>query len=83
MKPIVYSRTAARELRRLGQVEALRIRAKIAQLADDPASVAGSVARLKRADAQRLRVGDWRVVFTMQPDRLLILKIAHRREVYE
>jgi mRNA interferase RelE/StbE len=83
MRHVTYTRIAGKALRKMGSPEAGRIRAKIAQLAEDPAAVAGSVAALKGVDAQRLRVGDWRVIFSMEPDRLIVLKIAHRREVYE
>lgn len=32
----------------------------------------------------RYRVGDWRVVYEIrEPDRVMVLDIAHRREVYE
>ena len=34
--------------------------------------------------ARRLRVGDWRVVYTIEPpSTVLIVKIGHRSEVYE
>lgn len=34
---------------------------------------------------RRLRVGDWRVIFQIEEDKktVLIVKIGHRREVYE
>ncbi len=33
----------------------------------------------------RFRIGDWRVIFRVEDetDRVLVLSIAHRREVYE
>ena len=30
-----------------------------------------------------LRVGDWRVIFALREEELWILKIGHRRDVYE
>lgn len=30
-----------------------------------------------------LRVGDWRVIFALRGEEVWILRIAHRREVYE
>ena len=30
-----------------------------------------------------LRVGDWRVIFALREDEIWILKIGHRRDVYE
>jgi mRNA interferase RelE/StbE len=42
------------------------------------------VKALKRHDRYRLRVGDWRVIYTLQQDALVVLvvRIGHRREVY-
>jgi mRNA-degrading endonuclease RelE of RelBE toxin-antitoxin system len=31
----------------------------------------------------RVRTGDYRVVFAVYPDRICIVRVAHRREVYE
>jgi mRNA-degrading endonuclease RelE of RelBE toxin-antitoxin system len=31
----------------------------------------------------RYRVGDWRVIYRIEDHRVVILSIAHRREVYE
>ena len=34
--------------------------------------------------ARRLRVGDWRVIYRIEPpDVVLVVKIGHRREIYE
>ena len=44
----------------------------------------GKPLRYSLKGARRLRVGDYRVIFTIEPDAvILIVKIAHRREVYE
>lgn len=31
----------------------------------------------------RVRTGDYRVVFKVYPDRIVVVRVAHRREVYE
>jgi mRNA interferase RelE/StbE len=45
---------------------------------------AANVKALKGSDRYRLRVGDWRVIYTLLDDRLvvLVLRVAHRREAY-
>ena len=42
------------------------------------------IKKLKGQDVYRLRVGDYRVLYEVHDQRLLVLvvKIAHRREVY-
>lgn len=42
----------------------------------------GDVKRLKGTDALRLRDGDYRVILKDTPERLVILTVGHRREVY-
>jgi mRNA interferase RelE/StbE len=41
--------------------------------------------KLKGSDAYRIRVGDYRVVYEIRDDVLIVLvvRVAHRREVYE
>ncbi len=44
----------------------------------------GKPLRYSLKGARRLRVGDYRVIYTIEPsDVILIVKIGHRREVYE
>jgi mRNA interferase RelE/StbE len=44
----------------------------------------GKPLRYSMQGARRLRVGDWRVIYKIEPpDLVLVLKIGHRREVYE
>jgi mRNA interferase RelE/StbE len=61
-----------------------RIRAAIEEkLARHPVEL-GKPLRYSFKGARRLRVGDWRVIYTIEPpDLVLIVKIGHRKEVYE
>jgi mRNA interferase RelE/StbE len=61
-----------------------RIRAAIEQkLASHPVEF-GKPLRYSLKGARRLRVGDWRVVYTIEPpNTVLVVKIGHRKEVYE
>lgn len=60
-----------------------RIANALARLAVDP-HANPNVKALCGADACRLRVGDWRVIYQLRDDQLLILvvRLAHRREAY-
>jgi mRNA interferase RelE/StbE len=68
----------------LSKEVAKRIRAAIERkLASHPIEL-GKPLRYSFRGARRLRVGDWRVIYTIEPpDVVLIVKIGHRREVYE
>ena len=61
-----------------------RIRTKIAQYAAAPESLAKNVKALKGEHGYfRLRVGDWRVVFSEEYEAVAIIRIAPRGRVYE
>jgi mRNA interferase RelE/StbE len=79
---IEISPAARRALRRVDQRNALRLQAAIALLARDPRPPASRPLRSK--PAYRLRVGDYRVVYTIDDGVLviLVLIVGHRREVY-
>lgn len=82
MKAVVYERDAVKALRRMPANTAALIRAKIAQLAEDPASLANNIKALKaRPGVFRLRVGDWRVLYR-DGTVIAIIRIAPRSEAY-
>ena len=83
MWTLELSREAVRALLRMPRDQALRIRARLDDLARDPYGVA-NVRRLTAHPGFRLRVGDWRVVYLLDRDRVVvqIIRIAKRSEVY-
>ncbi len=57
-----------------------RILRKIERMGND---LAGDVKRLKNlVPNYRLRVGDWRVLFEIESDRIIVHEIKHRSEAY-
>jgi mRNA interferase RelE/StbE len=60
------------------------IRAKIGQYAADPASLANNIKTLRGEEGVlRLRVGDWRVLFTESGEIIAVIRIASRGDAYE
>lgn len=59
------------------------IRSKLDQLAADPSALANNVKALKGSDTFRLRVGDWRVLFMSEGDRIVVHDIGPRGSIYE
>jgi mRNA interferase RelE/StbE len=74
---------AAKALRKLDPAIRLRIQGAIALLADDPRPPASRP--LRGRPGYRVRVGDYRIIYTIADDVLLIVVVAlgHRREVYD
>lgn len=77
------SREATRALLRMPREQALRIRVRLSELVRDPYN-APNVKKLTDHPGFRLRVGDWRVVYLLDQERIVIqvIRIAQRVEVY-
>lgn len=80
-----YQQGALKDLKKIGPARDV-IMAKVDQYAADPASLANNVKALKGSDVFRLRVGDYRVLFTVENDGsltvMLVSAVRHRRESY-
>lgn len=84
MWSVEFSRDAVKALMRMPRDQALRIRRKIDELARDPYN-APNVKKLTEHPGFRLRVGDWRIVYLLIEERVVIhvVRIAPRGEVYK
>ena len=84
MYEILFTKQADRALRKMSRNTARLIREKLDQLAQDPYARNPNVTRLQGRPGYRLRVGDWRVIYELEEDRLviLVLKVAPRGGVY-
>jgi mRNA interferase RelE/StbE len=79
---IEFRPAAIRALRKLDPQVQRRVRGAVALLAENPRPPASIP--LAARPAWRLRVGDYRILYTIQDDVLLIVVVGlgHRREVY-
>ena len=79
-----FKKSAEKELRRVPKPYLEKILSKIANLAGQPRPTG---TQMLRGDEQhyRLRQGDYRVVYEIDDTqrRITIIKIGHRREVYD
>ena len=83
MRTVTFSKDALRTLRRMPRNTAVLITEKVAQYARDPESLANNVKSLKgEAEILRLRVGDWRVLFTDDATVVAVIRIAPRGSAY-
>ena len=80
---IEFSPGGARDLRKLSDEVRRRLTPHIDRLARDPRP-RGALKMAGPEGFYRIRVGDYRVIYTVEDDRLIVLvvRIAHRREVY-
>ncbi|MEV0132939.1 type II toxin-antitoxin system RelE/ParE family toxin [Dactylosporangium sp. NPDC050688] len=80
---IVFESSAGKELRKLDRPVQKKIVAAIESLAADPRPQSATQL-VGETEYWRLRVGDYRIIYTFVEDRLIItvVRMAHRREVY-
>jgi len=81
---IAFTKQAAKTLQKIPADIARSIRIKLEQIANDPFASHPNVTKLQNREGYRLRVGDWRVIYDVQKDKVLVLvlKIDVRGEVY-
>ena len=78
---IDYTETALEDLSRIAPVEVDRITRKVSRL---ELGLHGNIKRLQNADFNyRLRMGDYRVMFDVVKDRIIVQRVKHRRDAYE
>ena len=72
---------AERDMRKLSRQMRRRVTEKLERLAD---GLTGDVKRLREfTPAYRLRVGDWRVLFDVEGDTIMVHHVSHRSQAYD
>jgi mRNA interferase RelE/StbE len=81
---ILFTKSADHALRRMPRDLAQRIRERLDQIAVDPYANLPNVTKLQNRPGYRLRVGDWRVLYELEDEQLIIVvvRIGPRGEVY-
>lgn len=85
MFSIEYSKTARKSLKGMPRTTAMLIMEKVEALAADPMAPNNNVKKLTNHPGYRLRVGNWRVVYLIHEQVLLIavVRIAPRGDAYQ
>ena len=78
---IIWSDSAAGQLKKLDRTIARRVFDKVGELRENPHRL---VRKLVNSPYYRLRVGDYRVILDIQENvlRILVLKVGHRKSIY-
>ena len=82
MRAVVYGPEALKSLRRMPRNVAELMRGKLNQLAAAPETLANNLSSLKGTSALRLRIGDWRVILSIEPEQIIVHKIGPRGSIY-
>ncbi len=78
---LVYTQRASRDIQKLEPKVKSRIGKALLRFESDPL---GCAKRLTNASlgTYRFRVGDYRIIFDLEGEEIVVLRVGHRREVY-
>jgi len=78
---VIYKKSVSRDLNKLAKAEATRILNQIEEeLSKNPESY--PVLKGKFAGLRKFRIGDYRIIYAILEQDVIILRIGHRKEVY-
>lgn len=78
---LFYTKSAARDIKKLDPVVKRKIKKKIEEYSLDPSSYSKKLID-SRIGGYRWRIGNYRVIFDINGKNIVILRIGHRREIY-
>ena len=81
---IKLDRKVKKDLKSISSQDIQRIKSAIQQLSNNPRPNGCTKLKGKKQDYYRIRVGNYRVVYSIEDEILLVLvvQIGHRREIY-
>lgn len=82
MASVKWSEDAINDLESIDRVIAARIVEKVLWLEKNLESVVPERLRRDLAGLYKLRVGDYRAVYSLNQDNIVIQAVGHRRDVY-
>ncbi len=77
---VEFSQNAKKELDKLDKELAIRILKKLREISTNPFYY---TKRLVGSELHSLRIGDYRVLLFITKETIFIVKIGHRKDVYE
>ncbi|WOE69151.1 type II toxin-antitoxin system RelE/ParE family toxin [Hydrogenimonas thermophila] len=78
---IVVRKSAAKDIQKIAEPHKTKIKLQIQELQNFPNI--SNIKKLKNHQpAFRLRVGDYRVLFDVEDDLIIVARIKHRKEAY-
>ena len=79
---LVYTHRAFRDIRRLEEKIKQRIGKALKRYGKEPLKYASKLTDSKLG-MYRFRIGDYRVIFDLEDDEIVILRVGHRRDIYK
>jgi mRNA interferase RelE/StbE len=81
---ILYSKSSIKQISKLDKVVKTRLEEEIkTKLSIDPIKCSKVLKDFPIPDTRRFRVGDYRIIFTIEKDVVVIYRVGHRRDIYK
>ncbi|MFC1790061.1 type II toxin-antitoxin system RelE/ParE family toxin [Patescibacteria group bacterium] len=78
---LLYTKTAFKDIQKLDSVAKKKIKKKIEICCQRPLFYSRKLTK-SSLGSYRWRVGSYRIVFDIKKDRIIILRVGHRGEIY-
>lgn len=82
MYKIVLTKRAIKDIEKIEINTKMDIGNKLRTLIDDPLKVSKKLSN-PIIGTYRFRIGDYRVIFDLGKDEVIILRVGHRRDIYK
>lgn len=79
---LIYTQRAFRDIKKLESSARNRIGKALRRYQDDPLKYADKI-KDKKLGSYRFRIGDYRAIFDLEKDNIVILRVGHRRDIYK
>ncbi len=79
---LVYTRRSERDIRGLNPEVRARIGKALLRFCESPFRYAEKLSD-SSLGSYRFRIGDYRVVFDVEGDEIVVLRVGHRKEIYK
>ena len=83
MPKIEWTEQALEDLQKLDKPIAKRILKKVTWFSNQFENITPEVLSGDLSGTYKLRIGDWRVIYTIENDVIIIQALGHRREIYK
>ncbi len=78
---LIYAKRAVKDVKKLDRVAQKRLKKSLEKLANNPLYYGEELVK-KELGEFRFRVGDHRVIYDIDKNNIVILRVGHRREIY-
>ncbi len=82
MYKIIFTRRALKDLEGIDKGKKVRIAEKLREYARDPLTYARKLIDSK-IGTYRFRIGNYRLIFDIEDNDIVILRIGHRKDIYK